>query len=232
MRRAALAVFSIIAFGVALVATLPMRVALAWFGADGAGISAAEISGSIWNGQLKATQYRGISLGNIEASLDPIALVTGSRRIVTNGALGRMTLVQGNTRGFEMADAVIEVEHLKPSFHLAGRLHLERATLLFSANRCVRADGRIATDVLQRAFSGPEVAGNLSCAGDAAVAHLEGRTQDVQISIALRLDAGARYQVETRVVSASPTVRGALALAGFAENGDGFIRSDEGVLGT
>ena len=52
------------------------------------------------------------------------------------------------------------------------------------------------------------------------------------MSIALRLDAGGRYQAETRIVSANPMVRGALALAGFAENGDGFVRSDEGALGT
>jgi hypothetical protein len=48
----------------------------------------------------------------------------------------------------------------------------------------------------------------------------------------MRLDSAGRYQAETRIVSTNPMVRGALALAGFTENGAEFIRSDEGVLGT
>jgi general secretion pathway protein N len=209
-----------------------MRVALAWFGADRAGVSAAEVSGSIWSGQLKGATYRGMPLGNVALSLDPITLAGGAQRLIVQGPLGRATLVRGSTHGFEMADAAIEVGHLEPSLPLAGLLRLERATLLFSGKSCVRADGRLATDVLQRAFNGPEVSGNLSCAGDAAVAQLEGRVQDVQVSIALRLDSGGRYQAETRIVSANPTIRTALPLAGFSENGDGFTRSDEGALGT
>jgi hypothetical protein len=232
MKRVTFAVVSFAAFSAALAITLPISFALSWLGADRMGVSAAEVSGSIWDGRLRAGQYRGVPLGDIEASLDPFALLAGTRRLAVQGTLGRATLVQGDTRGFEMADAAIEVEHLRPSLPLAGRLRLENATLLFSGERCTRAEGRIATDVLQRAFNGPEVAGTLACAGEAAIAQLEGRMQDVQVSIALRLDARGRYQAETRIVSANPMVRGVLALAGFAENGDGFTRSDEGNLGT
>jgi len=232
VKRWALATVFVAGFAAALASTLPMSLALAWLGGARIGVSAAEVSGSIWNGRLRAAQYRGIALGDVEASLEPFALLAGTRRLAVQGTFGRTTLVQGDTRGFEMADAAIEVEHLRPTLPLAGRLRLEGATLLFSAGRCARAEGRIATDVLQHAFNGPEVAGNLSCAGEAAIARLEGRMEDVQVSIALRLDAGGRYQAETRIVSANLLIRGALALAGFAENGDGFTRSDEGALGT
>ena len=44
-------------------------------------------------------------------------------------------------------------------------------------------------------------------------------------------DSAGRYQAETRIVSTNAMVRGALALAGFTENGGGFTRSDEGALG-
>lgn len=232
MKWSALACVFVAGIALALAATVPMSVALSWLGADQVGVSAAEVSGSIWSGRLKAAQYRGIPLGDVEASLDPFALLVGTRRLAVQGTLGGATLVDGDSRGFEMADAAIEAAHLHPALPLAGHMRLERATLLFSGRRCVRAEGHIATDLLERAFDGPEVAGTLSCAGEAAVARLDGRLQDVDVSIALRLDAGGRYQAETRIVSANPMVRGALALAGFAESGDGFVRSDEGALGT
>jgi hypothetical protein len=232
MRLSLLVAVSVLAFAAALAVTAPMRLTLAWAGADRGGVSAAEISGSMWDGRLSAAQYRGVLLGDVEASLDPFALFAGTYRLAVQGTLGRATLVQGVSRGFETADAAIEVEHLRPDIPLTGRLRLENATLLFSGDRCERAAGRIATDVLQRALNGPEVAGTLSCAGDAATAQLHGRVQDIEVSIALRLDAAGRYQAETRIVSINPTVRGALALAGFAENGDGFTRSDEGAFGT
>lgn len=231
MRSSPLFSFSFAAFTVALAATLPMRLALAWSSVDRAGVSAAEVSGLIWNGRLKDAQYRGIPLGDIDASIDPFALLTGTRRVAVQGRLGRATLVQGDAHGFEMADAAVELDHLGP-VPLTGRLRFENATLLFSGNRCERAVGSIATDILQRAFKGPEVAGNLSCAGDAVIAQLEGRAQDIEVSITLKLDAAGHYRAETRVVSTNPMVRGALGLAGFAENGGGFFRSDEGTLGT
>lgn len=232
MKRSTLACVFVIGSALALAATAPMRVTLSWLGADQAGVSAAEISGSIWNGRLTETHYRGIPLGDVEASLHPFALLAGARRLAVQGTFGRAMLVHGDSRGFEGADAAIEVAYLRPAFPLAGRIRLEQATLLFSGGRCVRAEGRIATDVLQRAFDGSEVAGTLSCAGEAAVARLDGRLTDGEVSVALRLDASGNYQAETRIVSANPIVRGALALAGFSESGDGFVRSDEGALGT
>ena len=157
--------------------------------------------------------------------------MSGTRRIALQGPLGTATLVEGEVRGFETANAAIDVEHLRLDVPLSGRLKLENATLLFAGRRCVRAEGRVATDILTQAMDGPEVSGTLACAGDAAVARLEGRMQDLQVDVALRLDAAGQYQVQTRVASANPMVRNTLALAGFAENGDGLLRSDEGTLG-
>jgi len=231
MKRPALAVVFVIGTALALAATIPMSVALSWLGVDQAGVSAAEISGSIWNGRLKTVQFRGIPLGDVEVSLHPLALLLGARRVAIQGTLGRATFVQGDTRGFEAADAAIEVAYLRPAYPLAGRILLEQATVLFSGERCLHAEGRIATDVLQRAFDGPEVTGTLSCAGEAAVARLNGRLPDGEVSFALRLNAGGTYQTETRIVTANPMIRSALGLAGFSESGDGFVRSDEGALG-
>ena len=232
MKRWALAALFGIGFAVALAGTVPMRVALSWLGADRIGVAATEVSGSLWNGRLTAAQYRGIALGDVDASLDPFALVASTHRLTVHGTLGSATLVQGDTRGFEAPHGAIEVAHLRTTLPLAGLMRLEQATLLFSEGRCARAEGRIATDILKRAFEGPEVTGTLSCAGEAGIARLEGRLRDVEVSIALRVEASGRDQAETRIVSANPMVRGVLSLAGFVESGEGFVRSDEGALGT
>jgi hypothetical protein len=232
MKRATLALVFAGAFAAALAATMPASLALSLLGSDAIGLSAADVSGSIWNGRLKLVQYRGIPLGDVGVSLDARALISGARRLTVQGPRGEATLVESDSRGFERATIAIAIEHLNPPMPIAGRLRLENVTLLFSGARCARAEGRIATDALERALRGPEVSGRLSCAGDAAVAQLEGRTQDLDVSIAVRLEAAGRYQLETRVVSVNPVVRGALALAGFTENGGGFTRSDEGAFGT
>jgi hypothetical protein len=115
MRRSLLVCASVVAFGAALVMTLPMRVALTWMGADRAGVSAAEVSGPVWNARLRAAEYHGAFLGDVEASLDPFALLSGTRRLVVRGILGKATLVEGASRGFEMTNAAIEIGHLRPS---------------------------------------------------------------------------------------------------------------------
>ncbi len=50
-------VFFLAVFFFALVALVPLRVAIGWFGADGRGLAAREASGSLWLGVLKEAQF-------------------------------------------------------------------------------------------------------------------------------------------------------------------------------
>jgi general secretion pathway protein N len=59
-----------------LAATLPLRLALGWAGADRF-VSAARVEGTVWNGRLQDAQLRGLSLGDISLGLDIPALLTG-----------------------------------------------------------------------------------------------------------------------------------------------------------
>jgi hypothetical protein len=152
--------------------------------------------------------------------------------LAVKGPLGQATLVQGGVRGFETADVVLAVEHLHLAPGFSGEVRLQDATVLFADGRCVRGQGRIATDVLARAFGGPEISGALACVGDAASAQLQGRTPDSDIRVLLRLDGQGRYEAETHVATSNVLVRNALPLAGFTERADGFVRLDEGVFGS
>ena len=231
MKWWALATIFTAAFATALGGTLPMSIVFDRFG-SATGVSAAEISGSIWSSQMRQAHYRGMSLGDLEASLDPGILFGGSRRLAVKSALGRFTLVDGTTRGIEAADLRIPIPKVSNASSLTGELRLERATLLFVAKRCTRAEGRLMTDVVQRAFNGPVLEGEVSCAGAAAIAELAGRAMETTVHTELRMTSDGRYQVETQVTSSDPVVRAALVLAGFVENPNGFVRSDEGALGS
>jgi hypothetical protein len=48
----------------------------------------------------------------------------------------------------------------------------------------------------------------------------------------VRIEADGRYRVQSHVTSSNNGVLIALGLAGFAQNGDGVVRQDEGILGT
>src|SRR5262245_19748964 len=91
----------------AVVATFPMSLALSWAGAHEIGLSAASVSGSIWNARFIGAEYRGIPLGDVQVSLNPLGLTSGTLRLDVKGAPGTAVLVLGNTRGFESANATI-----------------------------------------------------------------------------------------------------------------------------
>jgi hypothetical protein len=230
VNRWTLDIVFVLSFAAALAATTPMGLTL--FLAAPAGMSAAAVSGSIWNARVEAAHYRGVPLGNVELSLDPFALFRGTQRLAVKGPLGQATLVQGGVRGFETADVELAVEHLRLAPGFSGELQLRGATVLFADGLCVRAQGSIATDVLGRAFGGPEISGALACVGDAAIAQLQGRTQDSDVRVMLRLDGQGRYEAETHVATSNVLVRNALPLAGFTERADGFVRLDEGAFGS
>jgi general secretion pathway protein N len=227
MKRWILPCVFVAAFLSALAVAAPMSLALSWLGADEFSVSAANVSGTIWSGQLKDAHYRETPLGDVDVSLDPLSLIGGTRRLAVTGSLGKLTLVEGAVNGLEAADIAIAVEHLgiAPSLNL----RLENATVLFSRERCSRAEGRIAANIEQ--FGGLDVSGTLACAGEAAIARLQGGTETIEVSVTLRVNARAQYEAQTRVASSDPIVRAALAIAGFVEQGNEFVRSDEGVLG-
>ena len=67
------------ALAAALAVFLPMRLALAGFGASG--LSARAVNGSVWHGTLADAALGPVSLGTIDARLKALPLLTGHARI-------------------------------------------------------------------------------------------------------------------------------------------------------
>jgi hypothetical protein len=232
MSRGTLVCVFAAAFLIVLAGTAPMSLALSSLGANEFGVSAANVSGAIWSAHLKDVRYREIPFGDVEASLDPLSLIGGTRRVAVTGSIGNVTLVLGPMGGFETAKIAMGIEQLGVAPPLTGTLRLESATVLFSDNRCSRAEGRIEVGIIEPAFRGLEMSGTLSCVGEAAMARLQGSAKGIEVAVTLRVNARARYEAHARVASFDPVVRAALAIAGFIEQGNQFVRSDEGGLGS
>lgn len=64
-----------------LIATFPMRLALAWSGATDAGITARDVRGSVWSGELVDARLGVLPLGTVSASLSPLALIGGNTEL-------------------------------------------------------------------------------------------------------------------------------------------------------
>src|SRR3954466_2057613 len=72
-------------FIVALIAFLPLRLAMGWFDLGNTGLTAREVSGSVWYGDLREASFGGVALGDLHAGLSPFQLLVGRARIDLSG---------------------------------------------------------------------------------------------------------------------------------------------------
>src|SRR4051812_5369448 len=73
------------AFVVALIALLPLRLAMGWFDLGSTGLTAREVNGSVWYGNLREASFGGVPLGDLHAGLSPFQLLVGHARIDLSG---------------------------------------------------------------------------------------------------------------------------------------------------
>ena len=56
---------------------LPLRLAVGWAGLEGSRFSAKTISGTVWNGRIEGAQLGPFPLGDLDAGLQVLPLLTG-----------------------------------------------------------------------------------------------------------------------------------------------------------
>lgn len=227
MKTWRLAALFIAAFVMALAALIPMSAALSWSGASRAGLSAASVEGTVWRGVLRDAHLRGFPVGDVEAGLNPLALLGGTARLGLSAQDREGVLLGGGTRGFEDASLGIGLEYLGLDLPFPGGLTLLNASVVFAGDACLRAGGTVSTDLLSRGFGGPVMSGELACADGAAVSTL---TADGTVSN-LRITGDGVFEVTTRIQSADPAIESAAALAGFSRQGAALVRTDTGRAG-
>lgn len=218
-----------------VIATFPMRLALGLSGATDAGITARDVRGSIWGGELVEARLGTLPLGTVRASLSPLALLGGGVELAFSRADERLGALAGRLHGSDPRG----VSEVSGTTSMSGGLGLipvdtirfEGATVRFDdAGQCTSAAGRIQLAVtapiagldLSRGLSGP-----LSCAKGRAQAALA--SQSGMERLALSFDSKGAYRAQFAInVDRDPAMAAALAALGFKAGPNGFVLATSG----
>lgn len=220
-----------------LVWHLPMKVLTDAAGLEAQGIRLSGVQGSWRQGQASMLSVGAYRLGQVETRWKPARLPDGEAafdvrlsgpglsaraelaRSVTGAA---MALREGSVRldvaGFPgLADRVRAV---------GGSVALSGADIAMDGGRCVRAAGRVETDVLARAqdvygWTGPVLTGDITCENGQIVMPLAGQTPGGdRFTAEARLGGAGLQSAFARVETADPQLIQILTFTGFqAEDG-------------
>lgn len=218
-----------------IVATFPMRLALALSGATDAGVTARDIRGTIWSGDLVDARLGALPLGTVRASLSPLALLGGRTELAFSRADERLGALAGRLHGSNPRG----ISDLSGATSLSGGLGMipvdtirfEGAAVRFdAAGQCAAASGRIQLAVtapiagldLSRGLAGP-----LSCANGRAQAALA--SQSGMERLTLSFDSAGAYRAQFAInVDRDPAMAAALAALGFKAGTSGFVLATSG----
>ncbi|KTE01281.1 type II secretion system protein N [Sphingopyxis sp. H115] len=218
-----------------LVATFPMRLALAWSGATDAGITARDVRGSVWSGELVDARLGALPLGTVRAALSPLALLGGDIQLAFSRTDDRLGALAGRLHGSNPRG----VSEVNGTTSMSGglgmipvdTLRFEGTSVQFdAAGKCARAAGRIQLAVtapiagldLSRGLSGP-----LRCANGRAQAALA--SQSGMERLTLSFDGKGAYRAQFAInVDRDPAMAAALAALGFRAGSGGFVLTTSG----
>ena len=224
-------------FAAALLALLPLRLVLGLAGLGEQGLTARRVDGSIWAGRLVEATIGDAALGDLDARLSPLPLLTGEARLVLASPIdapGRTVhgaVASGGHRfGIDGMTADVGVGRLFAPLPVT-RLALDGVTVRFRDERCDTAEGRVRA-YLAGAVGGlplpASLSGAVSCERGALVVPLvsAGGGEAVRLSIT----ADGRYHADFTLQPPDPATAARLALAGFVEGAGGWRLSVEGRL--
>ena len=222
-------------FVVALIAFLPLRLALGRFGIAEQGMTARSVTGSIWSGALGEAHFGEIGLGDLSAGVSPVQLLVGRARIdlagradppapSLSGALG----VTRHSFGIDDVTAALPVGNAFAPVPVTA-LDLDDVSVRFTDDTCERAEGRVRA-TLAGEFAGQAVPAQMSgtarCDGGALLLPLA--SQAGSEGAAIRIWPDGRYRAELTLSAADPLMTQRLQAAGFVDTPKGLQLAIEG----
>lgn len=216
------------AFLLAVLALIPMRLAIGWFALDARGLAAREVEGSVWFGAMREAQYGGVGLGDVHAGLRGLPLLIGRARIALSRDAGtpadRLEGAATVTRhgfGFDDLTGRLQIAGAFAQLPLT-QLDLGDVTAHFQNGQCVRAAGTVRAavgDVAGLALPGG-LTGTARCDDGALLLPLVG--QSGSESLDLRLFGDGRYQATVLIRSTDAALRDRMTMAGFTTTAAGY----------
>lgn len=218
------------AFFIALLALLPMRMAMDWFGLGSRGFAAREVQGSVWFGALKEAQFGTVGLGDLTAGLRGLPLLIGRARIALDrdeGApadeLQGAATITRNSFGFDDLTGRLQLTAGAIGSLPLTQIDLGDVTARFENGLCVEAAGTVraavAGDIGGIALPGG-LTGTARC--DAGALLLAMVSQSSMESFELRLFGDGRYQANVLIRSADATLRDRMVAAGLSATPQGY----------
>jgi len=224
-------VFFLAAFAFSLVALIPLRVAVGWFG--GGGLAAREATGSIWLGMLKEAQLGPVPLGDVRARLNMLPLLLGRARLslsrdAPDGHFEGAVSVSRYSFGVEDMTGQFRTGLLFAPVPIVG-LDLDDVSVHFDNGQCESAEGRVRATASGEIAGIPVpsgLAGDARCAEGALLLPLAGQAGVGQLNLSIRADGA--YRIDLIVRQADPTLVPRLTAAGFQPSAEGYSRRIEG----
>ena len=210
----------------ALIALMPLRAALDWFGLAERGLAAREANGSVWLGALSEAQIGGMEVGDVRARTRFLPLVVGRARIELEGADGGgfEGALSSSRHGFGVDDLTARLRPNRSFGPLTiAAIDLTDLSAAFAGGQCRSAEGRVRATLTGEVagFTLGALSGNARCDGGALLLPLmsQGGTEGVQF----RLFAGGRYRADIVARPAEEGMLNRLAAAGFRPSGDTYV---------
>jgi general secretion pathway protein N len=215
-------------FLIALIALVPMRLAIGGLGFDQRGLTARAASGSIWLGALQEAQVGPVALGDVRARLNFLPLLIGRARLSLAGTdeaapFEGAAIVSRHGFGFEDVTGRFRLAGLAAPVAISA-LDLNDLSAGFESGRCTRAEGRVraaVSGVLGGVPVTSNLAGNARCANDALLLPLVGQSGMEQLNI--RLFQDGRYRVDLVLRGLDAAAGSRLAAAGFRPSARGHV---------
>lgn len=219
-------------FLAALIVFLPMRLVLGWIGLGDLGLTARQVTGSLWFGELHEAQAGGFALGDLSAHISPIQLLVGRARVEV-GAEGGLPLqgavmLSRHSLGVDDVNASMAGGAAFAPLPITS-LDLDDVSAAFKDGACDHAEGRVRA-TLAGAISGvplPQaLAGTARCDGDALLLPLDSTAGTESLEVRLRRDGS--YAADLTMRTIDPALGTKLQLAGFQPSANGYLLSIQG----
>lgn len=221
----------------AMVALLPLRLAIGWLDFDEQGLSARDVQGSIWFGALSEARFGSVPVGDVTAGLRSAPLLLGRARVdmerkAETDPLKLSLTASRHSFGIDDVKGAFAAGDLFAPLPIS-RVTADDLTAHFADGTCTSAEGRvtaeIATDVAGVSLPGG-FSGNARCEGGLLLLPLT--SQSGLETFNLRIGGDARYRVELVVRPPNPALAERLVAAGFVLGSDGaYTLRTEGVIG-
>lgn len=213
---------------------LPLRLAAGVIDIGESGISARQVSGTIWAGRLDQARLGPLDLGTVNVNLKAWPLLLGRARFaIERPAAGGTVPLSGQ---MEIGLGRRSIEQLSGTMPIigVGTLPLESVTFSqfsaqFTDGQCRTANGRVQLMLAVR-IAGIDLRNGLSgearCDGRKLVIPLTGQSGMERLTMEISPDG--RYQARLAIAAVDPTTSAALSAAGFSAATEGWTQTIRG----